>query len=226
MDDAPNTNALIPPPLRRLFGAGLERALNKLLALDPATATSLSELEGRQFGLRLSDPPIALRIRVEDGQLRVGPPGDGESDLDVSSGLGALLARLLPDAQGRRHTGPSKSGLRMSGDVDLAQKLQKLAKQFDPDWEQPFVDVFGDVLGVQIARGLRATLDMVKDHASSLARDGADYLTEESQLLAHPVEQLAFGDQVDQLRDGVERLEARLRHIGEKLDRLSKEQDS
>ncbi|MFB5207477.1 hypothetical protein ABGA94_16900, partial [Stenotrophomonas sp. 3diitr2024] len=49
--------------------------------------------------------------------------------------------------------------VRVAGDAELARRLQQLAKGFDPDWQQPFVSVFGEVLGVQVANTLRRLLD-------------------------------------------------------------------
>ncbi|MEZ5466024.1 MAG: SCP2 sterol-binding domain-containing protein, partial [Lysobacteraceae bacterium] len=120
---APATNALIPQPLRRLFGATLERALNRMLALDAEAQQGLANLDGQRVGLKLVDPPIALSIRVEGNQLRVGPPTDEESDLDISASIGAVVSRLLPGRDKR----PPSGKLRVNGDAELAQRLQKLA---------------------------------------------------------------------------------------------------
>ncbi|MGO4611135.1 hypothetical protein AB4142_32875, partial [Variovorax sp. 2RAF20] len=86
----------------------------------------------------------------------VGPIEDeGEPDLSVRSTLGGLLSQL-PFL--RNDDAPPVGKLRIEGDADLARRLQRLAERFDPDWQQPFVRVFGEILGVQIANSMAAGL--------------------------------------------------------------------
>jgi ubiquinone biosynthesis protein UbiJ len=192
--------------LKPLAGRALELALGRLLALDPDTATRLAALEGKRIELALESPPIALSITVRDGQPRVGPPEqEAEADLGLRANLAGLFAQL-PLARGRGAPAPK---LRINGDAELARTLQGLARDFDPDWEQPFVDTLGPLLGPQVARTLREGLRAGRGVAQNLARDAADFLTEESRDAVGRAELSAFLDDVDALRDRAERLLAR-----------------
>ena len=55
-----------PNPLLVRLGAGLEAALNRALALDPAA--NLAALEGRRIGVELRGMNLALAIAVRDGR--------------------------------------------------------------------------------------------------------------------------------------------------------------
>jgi ubiquinone biosynthesis protein UbiJ len=101
----------------------------------------------------------------------------------------------------------------VSGDAELARRLQTLAGRFDPDWQQPFVAVFGDLIGVQIANGVRRALEQLRDLGGSLARNAADFVTEESRDVVGREELNAFHDDVDAIRDDVERLQARVERL-------------
>ncbi len=101
----------------------------------------------------------------------------------------------------------------MSGDAELAQRLQRLAAGFDPDWQQPFVAAFGEIVGVQVASAAAAALRGAKRTAEGLARSGAEYLTEESRDVVARAELAAFNDDVDALRDDVERIAARIARL-------------
>ena len=195
--------------LKPLAGRALEAALNRLLALDPETQSTLRTLEGRRVQLTLDAPLLALQLTARDGRFEVGPPsrdpGD-EPDLAVRSTLGGLLAQL-PFL--KSPTAPIGK-LRIAGDAELARQLQRLAEQFDPDWTQPFAEVFGDVLGVQIANLLRGALRFGRDSAGKFARNSAEYLTEESRDVIGRDELDAFHDDVDALRDRVERVAAKV----------------
>lgn len=170
--------------LNPLAGRALEQGLSRLLALDPETAAALRPLEGRRIGLALEAPPVALDIRVEDGALRVGPP-TVEPDLGIRASL--------------------------AGDPHLADRRR--AGRFDPDWERPFAERLGPVAGPQVARVLREALAAGAGLARGLARDAAEYVTEESRDVVGKDELEAFHADVDALNDRVERLAARVARV-------------
>jgi len=211
----------IPPPtspldaLKPAAGRVLEAALNRAVALDPDTREALRALDGRRIELALQSPPLALELRVDDGRLVVGPAGkrDDEPDLSVRSTLGALLGQLPSLLGSRTDDAPPVGGMRISGDADLARRLQRLAERFDPDWQQPFVAVFGDVVGVQVASGFAAALRQARTLAGGLAGSAAEYVVEESRDVVGSDELDAFHDDVDALRDDAERLAARVARL-------------
>lgn len=202
--------------LKPLAGRALEAALNRLLALDPDTGAALARLDGKRIELALEAPALALSIHVRGNALEVGPPDrDSEPDLGLRSTLGGLLAQL-PFA--RSANAPPVGKLRINGDAELARTLQKLAERFDPDWEKPFAETLGPILGPQVARMLREALRGGRRLAEGLARDTAEFLTEESRDVLGKAELAAFHDDVDTLRDDVERMDARLARLKAQAD--------
>ena len=194
-------------PLLAMAGKALELALDRVIALDPSTREALAALEGRELALAVQAPPLAMRVKVEGGRLRVGPDRDArEADLSVKTTLGALLGQLLPGSAGALPVGQ----VRISGDAELARRLQRILQRYEPDVEEAFARVFGDVVGVQIARALKRALDWTRDSAKTLLQDTAEYLGEESRDLVPRAEMTRFLDEVDELRDAVERLERRI----------------
>ncbi|MBS7457458.1 ubiquinone biosynthesis accessory factor UbiJ [Coralloluteibacterium stylophorae] len=200
------------PNWKPLAGRALEAALDRVIALDPDTRAALARLDGRRITLHLASPPLALALTVRGGRLVVGPvrEDEAEPDLSVRATLAGMVARLggrAGDAGDARHR------VRISGDADLARRLQRLAEQFDPDWERPLTAAFGEVLGHQLARGIAMALRGGLRTAKTLARDGAEFLTEESRDVVAKAEVGAFNDDVDALRERVDRLEARLARL-------------
>ncbi len=195
--------------LKPLAGRALERALNRIVELDPDTAEALRGLGGRRIGLALEAPPIALELAVVDGRLVVGPPRD-EPDLGVRATISGVLSQL-PFL--RPPGAPPVGKVRINGDAELARQLQRMAQRFDPDWDKPFAQALGPVFGPQAARVLREALAGGAKFAKGFSRDAVDYLTEERRDLVGKAELAAFHDDVDQLRDQVERLAARLARL-------------
>lgn len=197
--------------LKPVAGRALEAALNRALALDPETRAALAPLSGKRVTLRLASPPLALQIGVDGERLAVGPVDErSEPDLAVRSTLGALIGQL-PFL--RRDDAAPAGKLHVSGDADLARRLQRLAENFDPDWQQPFAAVFGDVLGAQIAKAVAAALKQARAAAVGLAENAAEFVTEESRDVVSKAELNAFHDDVDRLRDGTDRVAARIARL-------------
>ncbi|MET0807755.1 MAG: SCP2 sterol-binding domain-containing protein, partial [Pseudoxanthomonas sp.] len=194
-----------------LAGRALESALNRALALDPDTIQALKPLDGRQVALTLDAPALALQVTVAGERLVVGPVDAGqEPDLAVRTTLGGLLGQL-PFL--RKDNAVPIGRVRVSGDAELARRLQTLADRFDPDWQQPFVAVFGEIIGVQIANATHGALRQLRSVGGNLAQNAAEFVTEESRDVVGRAELNAFHDDVDALRDDVDRLQA-------KVDRL------
>jgi ubiquinone biosynthesis accessory factor UbiJ len=210
-----------------LAGRALEAALNRAVALDPDTRDALQPLDGRSVVLALdaAASPLAMRLQVEGDRLRVGPvDAEHTPDLAVRSTLGGVLSfgmqSLLPKLLGKRDDDDAAvpvGRMRIEGDAELARRLQRLAERFDPDWQQPFTAVFGDVLGVQIANGVAAGLRQARMGGQKFAESAAEYLTEESRDVVPRAELDAFYDDVDTLRDDAERLAARIARLKKRI---------
>jgi ubiquinone biosynthesis protein UbiJ len=200
-----------PNPLLVRLGSLLEGALNRALALDPEIGTTLAPLEGRRVGVELRGMNLALAMAVRDGKLRVGPHWESASDLNVRAAPASLLAFALR----RGEDTPLPPGkVEISGDAQLARTLEKIAREFRPDFEEAFARTFGDVAGVALARAFSRAFAYARESAQALAQDTAEFLREESRDLIAPAEMETFLDDVDALRERAERLEARIGRIG------------
>lgn len=195
-------------------GQALEAALNRALGLDEDTREALRPLDGQRVALQLSTPPLALEIRVDGDALRVGPVDAANlPDLGVRTTLSGLLGQL---PMFRRDDAPPVGKLRIEGDAELARRLQQLAQGFDPDWHKPFTKIFGDIVGVQIAKAIAGALKHAQAAGRNLAETAAEFVTEESRDVVPRTELDAFHDDVDALRDDVERIAAKIARLQNK----------
>jgi ubiquinone biosynthesis protein UbiJ len=190
-----------------LLERGFSSALSRVIALDPGMQARLGKLEGHHVCLQLSKPEMTMTFTVRSGAVDVVFKQIDASSLTIRSHAGALVKLLA--------TGEAGIGqLRIEGDAELARWIQDAAKSFDPDLDELFARVFGDVLGFQLARFTRSSFSWAKASAARLSQQAADYLRDESKLAVAPVEMQEFVDGVDQVRARVDRLEQRLKKIG------------
>lgn len=202
-----------PNPVLTTLGRWLEAALDHALALDPETRAGLAALEGRRVGVELRGLNTALAVTVRDGHLRVGPHWDAASDLNLRASPASLLAFALR----RGDDSPLPPGkVDISGDAELARRVEKLLRGFRPDLEERFARTFGDVAGVPLARGLKSAVDWSRESAQAFIQDSAEYLREESRDLIAPAEMNQFLDDVDLLRERADRLDARVQRLKKK----------
>ncbi|HKX57722.1 MAG TPA: SCP2 sterol-binding domain-containing protein [Xanthomonadales bacterium] len=207
-------------PLPGLLATSLEAALNRLLAADQNSGERLQRLDGRCVRLQLEDLSIALDFRFDSYRVAVTLADASDADTVISGSLPALIAMAMPDESGR--WGGPGSRVKISGDATLARDLERLFSQLDPDWEAGIARFTGDVLGYQLASGLKGFGQALKNTGLDLQDLAGEYLRSEQSPLAQAGELRAFADEVDSLRDATDRLEARLRLLTERRDENSK----
>lgn len=204
-----------PNPVLVAVGRVLEGALNRVVALDVETSSRLSGLDGRALTLDFKGALPSMRIAVEGARLRIGPGFEGDSALRVAATPGALLG--LAFARGR--DGAIAPGrVEIAGDAELARRLERLAANFAPDFDEAFARAFGDVAGFRIARAVRGALGWSRASVRAFAQDAAEFLSEEGRDLVPRAQLDGFLDEVDALRERAERLEARLRRLGAAIE--------
>ena len=199
-----------PNPLLQRLGDALQFALNRALALDAETRSRLSTLEGRRIGVDLRGSGLALAIDVADGKLKVGPHWEKSGDLNLRAAPASLLAFALRRGDDDA-VAPGK--VEISGDADLARRMEKLLRGYRPDIEEAFAQTFGDILGVPLARALQRAFTYARESAHATAQNTAEFLREESRDLIAPAEMESFLDDVDNLRERADRLAARVQHL-------------
>lgn len=204
------TSTPFPNPVLVVLGRVLESALNRVLRLDEESLKRIRALEGRAVTLEFRGFNIAMRIQVIEGKLSIGPAFAGKSDLHVRASPGSLLAMALKQSDDMM---PSVGKVELSGDAELARRLENLIKRFQPDIEEAFTRVFGDVIGYQIARACQEAFAWTKNTTKSLVQNTAEYLREESRDLVAPAQMEQFFDEVDEVREKGERLERKLNQL-------------
>ncbi|TCK04737.1 ubiquinone biosynthesis accessory factor UbiJ [Marinobacterium mangrovicola] len=186
-----------------------ESSLNRLLANDPATLDRLGALTGKVIAIESTSPVFHLYVLPHGAGLDLLHHYEGNADVTIC-GSALLLARL-PIAGNEVLFG---KGVSLRGDSTLAHKLQSTLADTRIDWEAWLGNLMGDAAGHEAAKALRSLFGYSRDSASSLLLSTREYLQEEAKLLPTRVEIEIFMDEVDELRERAERLEARIRQAG------------
>ncbi len=196
--------------------AGLQTIVNRVLELDPELAEGLAELEGAVFEVhvlgvdkRFQLHPSAMGVDVvlvdSDGQQSAAVP-----EVTIS-GPPFTLLRLLGSLESV--DGVLPPDVSVSGELQLVQKLARLAKRANIDWEEPLSKLFGDSVAHEIGRGVRGFVSWARAASETFSSDVGEYLREERRLTPTRLEVDDFATHVDRVRDDVERLGVRVARL-------------
>ena len=181
-------------------------ALNHLLAAEPWAREALSPFAGETIELRV--PPFpALRFSVHEDGLLSEAAGDAPPSLTIALKPEAPAALL----RGKEHF---LRAVEVSGNAKLADAVMLLARNLRWDFEDDLARLIGDVAAHRVAGAARSFAAWQADAAQRLGDAFADYMTEESRLLVRRAELDALAGAAARLRDGIERLEQRIRRLG------------
>ncbi len=205
----------ISPTLHTAAVAALETAVNRALELDPASQTKLAQLRGEVFGFHCLNPDLEIFLLPDAHGLKLMGYWDGEISTSIS-GKASDFANL---ATAKDPTAALINGnLELQGDSAPLIELQGIISNLDMDWEAPLVNTLGDVVGHQLAQGLRGLFGWGQQASSSLARQVEEFIHEEARLAPPRQEVEDFYQDVAHLSQRVERLQARMRKLAKQLD--------
>jgi len=187
----------------------LSRACNRARRDSPRACAILAQLAGKRLAVAVSGTPWAQQpivIESTGAALRLVPH---VADATVSGAPLSLLAltRAEPEAVIRR------GDVRIEGDAQVAQRFRELAPLLLPDLEHELSRFTGRSAAHLLMGAFRTAADTVRRSAWTGAQNLAEYLAHESGQLVSRHEAEHFLRGVEQAREQLDRLEARLAQL-------------
>lgn len=205
-------------PTPQVLHAIAENIINPLILLDENTQARLDKLKGQRLIVYLDELswPVELafeqRITIHqfdlDWQHASQRNADNECRLKLSLGT---LSELQDSRQITRLIREHK--LDLEGDMHIAQRVSALFQQLNIDWEEVLSQKVGDVAAYQIVKSSRQAKTQAQKQLEMMSDTLAALLIDEKKIAAHKLQVMHFSDQVTDVRDAVERLEARIQKL-------------
>lgn len=200
-------------PLLSRFEDTLSLAVSRLLHSNADTAARLAALEGRVIEIALRDSArSAYALPGADG-VKLKRRHDGPVAVKVSGRVADFLAYARAS---RRGDSLGAGRIEIAGDLAVAQQVQALLAELSIDWEELLSRTIGDVPAHQVGRAARAVFAFGRHALAKFERDTADFLKYESRMVVSRQDLDQFGRAVFTLADDVDRLEARIKRLGER----------
>ncbi len=186
----------------------IEAVINRYLALDPEMLDKLAAFSGKTIKLEILGINKELYMFPDDKGMQVRTEHEGPVDTVLRGtpvslfkmGLVSNAANLL-----------LKGEVEISGDTRLGHQFKNVFSQMDIDWSEPLANLVGDVFAHQIHQSATKLGQWGKDTVKSISMSFSEYLQEESRDVVTETELKIFNDEVDQLRNDVDRLQAKIK---------------
>jgi ubiquinone biosynthesis protein UbiJ len=191
--------------------ASIEKLLNRSLPRSPRAQALAVALAGRSLTVEMTGAG-KLVVSSTGERIRIAPDTGAAADASVSAGPFTLLAL----AGGQSRSLPQTDAA-ISGDGEVAQKFSELLGLLRPDPEEELAQLLGDAPAHHLGRLARAAAGFAQRAARTGLTNVAEYLAHERRDLVPKAEGRQLLDGVDALRDDVDRLEARLEHLAQRL---------
>ncbi|WP_051748482.1 ubiquinone biosynthesis accessory factor UbiJ [Nevskia soli] len=198
--------------------AGLEIALNRYLRLERSALEECAALDGKSIALHLADLGWTFVVEPHAAGVRVLAESEIPPDVRVAAPSMRLLQLALRSAGGAEGL---PAGLEVEGDTELLTRFNALLARVGFDPEELAAKVLGDAAAHRVVGGLRELFGWGRHAAQRLSQDAAEYLSEETGDLARAGDIEEWMQGVEALREGADRLEARLALLEGKTEQPS-----
>lgn len=190
---------------------GLEKAINQALALDESTKAKIAALHGKVLEIIIAPLDVNFFILFQDYQLLLLDRYDKQPDTTIHSNpLGLIRLSLLPPSKARSLFNDK---IKLSGDTELGYEVKKLFDELDIDWEGHLAHFTGDVVAHQIGSLFRKGLAFGQHLSNSMGHNLSNFLHEELGLFPSAEELHDFFNDIDELAQDVERLQAHINQL-------------
>jgi ubiquinone biosynthesis protein UbiJ len=199
------------------IGRVLERAVRQAKAESPRAVALLQSLAGRSLGVHILGTPWQFVVESTGETLRLVTTAPADADklpgATITGGPLALATLAGPDPQAVI----SRGDVAIAGDAELAQQFRDLGLLLRPDLETGLSRLFGRSGAHLAMRGLRAVVDGTRERAWTMTQNVADYLAHERGDLVSGAEAEHFLRGVEEMRERLDRLEARLSQLDQRM---------
>lgn len=191
-------------PLENLLRP-IARFLNKNIEESTPARELCEKLDGKVIAVRVRDTALAMYFTIYDREVVLSTDSDADPDVVITGSL-LTLASLATSAE----AAGNQVRLDLTGDLESAQRFQRLLRFARPDVEEQLSAVVGDAAAHQIGEAARSVARWGAEVRDTMQSNVREYLQEERRDLPSRYEAERLAGDIDSLRDDVERLAVRI----------------
>jgi ubiquinone biosynthesis protein UbiJ len=200
-------------PATSAWLASAEAAFNRNIAVSTEAAALAKRLEGSSLQVEV-DGITRVRALCGGGRLALLAGDDTPADAVISGSAPALLQMLRG---GGAASAQVNSSVQIRGDAEIANLYRQLFTAARPDLEEELSRWVGDLPARHLSHLAKSVRTWARRARRTAGENIAEYLQEEGRDLVTRTEMEEFLRGVDTVRDGVERIEARLKGLEQRV---------
>ncbi len=196
--------------------ATLELLINQALKLDEKAQTQLAQFLGKSIRITCSEPDLDIVLSVLEKKIRLLTydswlvEAETTPTTHLTGGFAAFVQLLAAEDKAAALI---NLDLKLKGDTALLIDLQNVLTHIGIDWEYHLARFVGDVPAHFLGKMSRSTWRWIKDTQPIFVRHVREFVTEEMTLTPPKVEIDAYVDDIQQLSQRIERLEAHVKRF-------------
>ncbi len=196
--------------IKPLFISAFEAALNHYLNLDEEVTLFLEPLAGKIIAVTILPFNETIYLCPTAQSIQIIDHYHGEADTTMRGSLAALGLMGLSATPARSLFSGEVS---IEGDLTIGHKFQELFKQLDIDLEERLSQYTGDVIAHKVGNFFRSANQWQQQTLTTLKLNAEEFLQDETQDLPPAPEVNHFYQQIDQLKEDFDRLDARMQRL-------------
>lgn len=176
---------------------------------SPRARELIAQLESKCMRITARHTPWSVTLHATQGRLLLARDAAYVADVTLAGSPLALMSLTREDPAVVIRRGD----VTLTGDGEAGARFQELAQLLRPDLEAGLAHIVGDIPAYGVGSLVRKALDWGRATASTQVTNVGEYLAHERRLLVPRAEARQFIDEVDVLREQVDRLEARIKAL-------------
>lgn len=210
----------------------VESLINRWIDLDAATRQQLNALSGKLLRVVIDVPQLSVDVLFDQNKVRINPTALGmaegkpsifeqrpydpvyapeQAHLTLHVENMVALAKLMSAKAGETGNIP------IHGDMSILQQLQRILAQAQPDLASQLSPWIGAIAAKQIGDLLAMGKKTMLQTSQSVASHASEAIAEDSQLFAARWQMDQFKNNMRQLRQDIERAQAKVKALEQQL---------
>ena len=180
--------------------------VNHLLSQNDWMQSKLIAHKNKAITISISNFEIHFEIE-NNGQLKTI---DKKKKIDciIKLSINDFISQIVNNNKGK---------ISIEGDLELAKEVSEILKQIEWDIEEDLSKYIGDIPAIHTTRLIKKILHTSKNNINNLTGSLLEYWEEENKILAKKNHVSKFNYEVDQIVEDVDRLEAKINMIINKI---------
>ncbi|QWD19484.1 hypothetical protein DP176_00285 [Polynucleobacter paneuropaeus] len=194
-----------------LAAGALCRGVNHVLASEPWAMAELSPHVGKSISLNLPMGQMAVEITPQGKIAALDSTDQAGLVLEVSA---QALSGLLASSGNLRDQ--AFKAVKISGDADLAQLIGRLVSQVRWEYEEDLAKWVGDAPANFAVRQAKTMVKAGQAATKDFLQNVVEYVSEERKILLNKRDFMIRKNELNELRDSVDRIEKRIALLEQK----------